>query len=312
MRVTLENQTGKTHGRLVLSTGQFMRIGSRAAELTGGEDRFMSSLHFLIECKADRCRIADMGSKNGTFVNGSRITDAVLSDGDLILAGQTFFRVHIDSEDGAQRPAGGPIQHFTSAFGDETMVLRQEAKDLRDVLYAYPGERLYAVLDPTQDDCMVELLRESKEQYQSLCLGPQTGTLDTAAPCLVEIPKGSPLLTILIKGGWERNWGIYLTSTEFFQQVHGHLCRFLAIQTEKGGERCLRFYDPRVLRPFLAACSEEDRKSFFGPIQHILVEDEDASVALRFSVSGGIPEEIKVRTELKDKRRRVTDLFLRK
>jgi hypothetical protein len=52
MQITLENETGKARGRLVLSTGQFMRIGRKApAELTGGEDPFMSSLHFLIECR---------------------------------------------------------------------------------------------------------------------------------------------------------------------------------------------------------------------------------------------------------------------
>jgi hypothetical protein len=303
MRITLENETAKTRGRVVLSTGQFMRIGSRAAELTGAEDRFMSSLHFLLECKADRCRIADMGSKNGTFVNGTRITDAILHDGDLILAGQTNFRVHIDTEEGAGQPAGRPVEHFTSGFGDETMVLRQEAKDLRDVLYARPGENLYALLDSTRDHRVLGLLRESKERYQALCEGEQE-----EPPCLVELPKGSPLLTILITEGWGKSWGVYLTSTESFPQVCEHFRHFLAVRAE-GTEDSFRFYDPRVLRAFLPTCTESDGKKFFGPVQHILVED-DSSVVLRFSASAiGIPEEIKVRREVKDKRRRVTDLL---
>src|SRR5439155_11949496 len=47
----------------------------------------------------DYCRISDLGSRNGTFLNGSRIQEAVLFDGDLISAGQTRFRVHIRSEE---------------------------------------------------------------------------------------------------------------------------------------------------------------------------------------------------------------------
>lgn len=308
MRITLENETGKTHSRLVLSTGQFMRIGSRAAELTGGEDRFMSSLHFLVECKADRCRIADMGSKNGTYVNGTRVTDAILQDGDVVLAGQTRFRVHIESDAGANQPAGRSIEHFTSGFGDETMTLRQETKDLLEVLYAHPGERLYGLLDSTRDERILDLLEESREHYQRLCEGQQD---EIPAPYLVELPKASPLLTILIREGWGKGWGIYVTSTTSFQELLDHFRHFLVVPGENGMEGKFRFYDPRVLRVHLPTCTESDRQKFLGPVQHILVEEEDATSVLRFSAATGIPEEIKVNVEIKDKRRRVTDLLFR-
>jgi hypothetical protein len=40
------------------------------------------------------------------------------------------------------------------------------------------------------------------------------------------------------------------------------------------GERVyFRFYDPRVMRVFLPACTPEDTTQFFGPIQNYLVED---------------------------------------
>src|SRR5438270_13976430 len=98
MKVTLENETGKIGAKVVISSGELVRIGRNApAELTGGEDRFMSGSHFLIECNQSRCRIADMGSRNGTFVNGNQIKEAVLRHGDLIPAGETRFRLHIEA-----------------------------------------------------------------------------------------------------------------------------------------------------------------------------------------------------------------------
>ncbi len=56
-------------------------------------DRYFSRIHFLIEVNPPRCRLFDMGSTNGTRVNGQR-TDAIdLSDGDMIQAGHTSIRV---------------------------------------------------------------------------------------------------------------------------------------------------------------------------------------------------------------------------
>jgi diguanylate cyclase (GGDEF)-like protein len=39
-----------------------------------------------------RCRIVDLGSTNGTVVNGLRVTEALLSDGDKIVIGEQLFR----------------------------------------------------------------------------------------------------------------------------------------------------------------------------------------------------------------------------
>ena len=43
-----------------------------------------------------RCRLQDLDSRNGTTVNGRKVTRAVLADGDMIVAGETEFRVHIE------------------------------------------------------------------------------------------------------------------------------------------------------------------------------------------------------------------------
>ena len=49
-------------------------------------DPHMSARHFAITCDDGRCHLRDLDSTNGTFVNGARVSDAVLEDGDQILA----------------------------------------------------------------------------------------------------------------------------------------------------------------------------------------------------------------------------------
>ena len=51
--------------------------------------------HFLVEAAPPRARLRDLGSLNGTHVNGVRQADAELRHGDLIRVGATFIRVEI-------------------------------------------------------------------------------------------------------------------------------------------------------------------------------------------------------------------------
>lgn len=54
-------------------------------------DQEVSGRHFRLERKEDVFRIVDLGSRNGTFINGQRITQpCVLQDGDLIKVGRTI------------------------------------------------------------------------------------------------------------------------------------------------------------------------------------------------------------------------------
>ncbi len=54
-------------------------------------DSWMSGDHIRLQRDGDAWLVRDCGSKNGTFVNGTRIDRAVMVDGDLIEAGNTLF-----------------------------------------------------------------------------------------------------------------------------------------------------------------------------------------------------------------------------
>ncbi len=77
----------------VLDSGP-VTIGREADnDLALGRDEFSSSHHARVESRADGVWVHDVGSTNGTFVNGARLTvPRRLVPGDLIRVGETDLR----------------------------------------------------------------------------------------------------------------------------------------------------------------------------------------------------------------------------
>ena len=62
------------------------------------DDSYFSRLQFLIEVNPPLCRLLDMNSRNGTFVNAVPAKSIDLKDGDEIRGGQTLIRVGIQAD----------------------------------------------------------------------------------------------------------------------------------------------------------------------------------------------------------------------
>lgn len=70
------------------------RGGQNEVPLDG--DEFASAQHARFESKRDGLWVEDIGSTNGTFVNGARVTTPRrLTKGDIVRVGQTDFRVEL-------------------------------------------------------------------------------------------------------------------------------------------------------------------------------------------------------------------------
>ena len=100
MRVTLRVLAGPYTGReFTFDQHDTFLIGrSESAHLYLPEDRFFSRHHCLLEIAPPRCFLRDLGSTNGTFVNGQRVPEAFLRSGDRIQGGQTVLEVHVAAE----------------------------------------------------------------------------------------------------------------------------------------------------------------------------------------------------------------------
>lgn len=73
------------------------RIGRGDANELAISDRNVSTLHAIIEpAGPGRFRIRDLESRNGTFVNGERVTDRVLEDGDVVVLGSVVLKYRTD------------------------------------------------------------------------------------------------------------------------------------------------------------------------------------------------------------------------
>src|SRR5438309_11765963 len=97
MRVTLRVLAGPYTGReFVFDQHDTFLIGrSESAHLYLPEDRFFSRHHCMLEIAPPRCFLRDLGSTNGTFVNGQRVEEASLKSGDQIQGGATVLLVEV-------------------------------------------------------------------------------------------------------------------------------------------------------------------------------------------------------------------------
>ena len=63
------------------------------------DDPGLSRRHAEVTYQGREFRVADLGSANGTFLNGSRVKEYALRHGDKLLVGETLlvFEVHVES-----------------------------------------------------------------------------------------------------------------------------------------------------------------------------------------------------------------------
>jgi hypothetical protein len=298
MVVILEAVSGPVAGRRVeIRAGTILRIGrTTKSDYAIAEDSYLSGLHFAVECDGTQCRVRDMGSSNGTFVNGSRVTDQVVREGDSLLAGGSTFTIHIDTMPpvtGVGLPRVATAATPTMAIGtriDRTMpefapapspawsgFSRPQAALLK-ALYG-PGDPVFAILDAARDSRIPAFLDASGEKYSAM------DPLGRAQVYVVAVPHEARLLDVLVKDGWGRGWGFYGTAKKGLDDILAHLANFVNLYTQLGNSVTFRFWDPRVLRALTPLMSPQEAEAFFGPLERLIVEAEKPEMALEFSVS---------------------------
>jgi len=112
MHAVQGGRVAATDAWLVALAGAGLEIGERI-DLFGGitigraadadvriEDRFASGIHCRVHSRGNTYLVEDMGSTNGTFLNGARLNgEAKLKDLDEISIGDTVFRFELSVPD---------------------------------------------------------------------------------------------------------------------------------------------------------------------------------------------------------------------
>jgi serine/threonine-protein kinase len=145
MEIVLTVIAGPHQGRTFTFTGHdtFLVGRSRHAHFQlAAKDPYFSRMHFLVEVHPPRCRLTDLGSRNGTYVNNQRVKGADLRDGDEVRAGHTLLRVQVRPT--VEDAATGPYLPASSAEPlDLAMVaVRPPAGAPQPALPAIAGYRL--------------------------------------------------------------------------------------------------------------------------------------------------------------------------
>lgn len=134
VRLVLEVLTGSRAGqRILLARGDCVRIGRTAkANIVFADDGTMSGEHFAAECRVDGCRVRDLNSLNGLSVNGQRVSEMTIGNGDRVRAGSTQFAVMVLVDDTPLPPGTDLLPEpqpaaESSDDGDSTLLASPDA-----------------------------------------------------------------------------------------------------------------------------------------------------------------------------------------
>jgi predicted component of type VI protein secretion system len=118
LRLEVLTQRCKWHGRTIVVTRSPFLIGSaRACHLRAPTSR-LSGFHCALIVRGGRRWVRDLGSDEGTFLNGERVSaDSALRDGDRLKVGTLELGIRLDAH--RMKPAPPPIAQESARFMDD-------------------------------------------------------------------------------------------------------------------------------------------------------------------------------------------------
>lgn len=99
MKITLTINTNNSVQFRELNQGEFVTLGRSSQSNCKLEDGKVSSIHCKFTLKENKLELEDLGSKNGTYLNGIRIEHADLFLGDEIRIGNTIINIEESKTD---------------------------------------------------------------------------------------------------------------------------------------------------------------------------------------------------------------------
>jgi hypothetical protein len=291
MRATLEVIAGPEPSRII-------RLGSKELRSVGRTERAdealladsqLSSVHFELETDHQVLRVRDLGSSNGTLVNGTPIGEYVLKAGDEITAGQTTFLVRIEggaspetllaaqataaaAMAAAPRPPGKqkPIQYTVETCNSGLALFRGNVAEIKaahvaDVLaresplhmtvdFRRLGEKPPAEL-PSRDYLFDWLPPSAAANASPLVIA--------AADCAQWFP--------IVEAGWGEDAVVCFFSKLDKVEVRAQLRR----EVRAGGDSIMGICWPSVLAPMLIYMRPADVEPLMKGIDAVLVELPD-------------------------------------
>ena len=143
---------------------------------------------------------------------------------------------------------------------------------------------VYAVLDGARDKRIEPLVNNSTLEHECLYSGTLSYALRRAAPYIVRLEPGCELVRTILVQGWGNSWGIFAIAypPATLSRVRSGFRRIAKAISPEGKNIVFRYYDPRVLRPYLPTCSKEEADHVFSHVSDFVMDGDDDAPIYRF------------------------------
>jgi hypothetical protein len=156
------------------------------------------------------------------------------------------------------------------------------------------GAYTYAVLDGASVPDLPQRIFDFKPWNICLYRGELSDEMIHVAPYLVLLEKGSEFSKWLLTECWGKHWGIFAQSPVSLSGMRKHFRSLLTVDDDLGNPMLFRFYDPRVLAPFLLTCAIDELNIIFGSVKYYFSESFDKAELVRMHVADGTLVETKL------------------
>ena len=155
----------------------------------------------------------------------------------------------------------------------------------------------YAVLDGASVPDLPVKLDEMNPPNFCLYRGELPPDLIYAAPYLVHLFPGTAFTDWLLSEFWGKHWGIFAQSRMSLTGMRKHFRLLLTVDDENGNPMLFRYYDPRVLLPFLMTCNGDELEIIFGTVRYYFTESPHTSELSRVHFANNKLNEAKLKLE---------------
>ncbi len=298
LRITSEAENGKLFW---LNLGQCSTFGrTERSDCPIPSDSGLSSEHFKVTCGADQCTIEDMQSRSGVWLNGKKISKAMLRDGDHVRAGETEFSIEIQgiagavSMDGTEKASPGvaagskprkPTRKIYDASSSQCVsgilrlrgkLVEEEEQEELGIVELFETVHAFAPMQVLVDFSRISLPlpKEIDAQAHSLFDWLPGGAIEKS-PMLFALDE-LPVWKMLLEEAWGSDAIIGLRSelprTELLVKFQELLMGSSSgPQSSKG---ILGFCWPSVLEALIENNSNGFTESFFADVRLVLIEKQ--------------------------------------
>jgi len=125
------SRSGKPDEEFVLRPGKVVVGRAQISDIVI-EDGRISRAHVCLECTPDSCTLKDLGSANGSWVNGQRVMEVRLNHGDSIRVGDSLLQFQIPPEEPSPELSATRIASDLDQSEAEPASLAVEVTNTRD------------------------------------------------------------------------------------------------------------------------------------------------------------------------------------